>query len=142
MSEPIHYTIKDEAPGSDQQTVNDLLKGNGDSCRNCIYQAYDRENDLCYCYRYIGKKCVASDTDGDCSNIIKRYEPDENLSMLAELMQRTGTDAEELFLYLGIGSSRAAEFAALDGSDELLKRSITLRDAVKDIMIGKEHKNR
>ena len=67
---------------------------------------------------------------------------EKDLDMLAELMRRTGTDAEELFLYLGIGSSRAAEFAALDGSDELLKRSITLRDAVKDIMIDRGYKNK
>ena len=60
-------------------------------------------------------------------------------SMVDQLKAETSADDEELMIFLGIGTTLAVEFAALDDDPIVLKRAIVMRDAVQRIFIEKEN---
>lgn len=60
-------------------------------------------------------------------------------TMIDQLKAETSADDEELMIFLGIGTARAVEFAALDDDPVVLKRVIVMRDAVQRIFTEKEN---
>ena len=60
-------------------------------------------------------------------------------TMIDQLKAETSADDEELMIFLGIGTARAVEFAALDDDPVVLKRAIVMRDAVQRIFTEKEN---
>lgn len=54
--------------------MSDKTVANKNSCRNCIYQAYNILGDLCYCFRNPSKPVICGDDVGYCQNIQYRFE--------------------------------------------------------------------
>ena len=116
------------------------INENMDCCRNCIYQYYDPKSDFCRC-SFHGHAIAGDDLDS-CGNMIPRYEPEPwtGIGMIEDLMDETMADDEELMIFLGIGTCRAAEFAARDGDEQCLERAIVMCDAIQRIFTERRNK--